>query len=108
MSNQNTTDQTICNEMVTKIAKLAKLHLTEKESQQYEKDFEGILEMFHALDTLDLEKNKTAERLIIPAENCREDIPTEVDLSNLSQACDYYNTKTSYFDVPQFIGQDDE
>lgn len=108
MSLQQETDQKICNEMVTKIAKLAKLRLTEAEASEYQSHFTKLLEMFHTLDELAYDESYKPERLLLNAEDCREDVPKEVDLSRLEKASDHYNSATSYFDVPQFIGQDNE
>lgn len=108
MSEYSRTDQHICNEMVTKIAKLARLRLTEEEVTQYQDDFTGLLEMFHALDELGFDTDYHPEKFFIQADDCREDIVKTPDISKLEKASAYYNTSTSYFDVPQFIGNDNE
>lgn len=108
MSENSITDQDICNEMVTKIAKLAKLRLTKAEVEGYQDDFKGLLEMFHALDELAIDVDNQPERVFIDAEECREDEIKEIDGSGLKKASPYYNSDTSYFDVPQFIGNEDD
>lgn len=108
MSQQTVTDKQICDELVTKIAKLAKLRLTDKEASEYQLHFTKLLEMFHVLDELEYDPAYKPERLVLNAENCREDEVVEADLSRLEKASPYYNKSTAYFDVPQFIGQENE
>ena len=108
MSQQSITDQHICDEMVTKIAKLARLRLTKAEALQYQKDFTGLLEMFHALDELNFDPEYQMERFVMEADDCRDDVIKEADISQVEKASAYFNTETSYFDVPQFIGNNNE
>ena len=105
---QEKTDKHICDEMVTKIAALARLRLTEEEAKRYQGNFTELLAMFHELDDLPLDSTIVPENVLLDAEDCREDIPQEVDLSLIEKACPYYNAKTSYFDVPQFIEHNNE
>lgn len=102
------TTQEICHEMVTRIARLANLRLTPEEAEQYQKDFTGLLEMFEELEELGFDPEYQPEKFFMNAEDCREDIVHEVDNTDLDQASPYYNKTTSYFDVPQFIGNQDE
>jgi aspartyl/glutamyl-tRNA(Asn/Gln) amidotransferase C subunit len=108
MSEYSRTDQHICNEMVTNIAKLARLRLTEQEVMRYQDDFRGLLEVFHALDGLAFDTDYQPEKFFIQADDCREDVAKTPDINKLEKASAYYNASTSYFDVPQFIGNDDE
>lgn len=108
MTLENRTDKHICDEMVTKIASLARLRLTEDEALRYQKQFTELLAMFHELDALPLDKDLMPENILLTAEDCREDSVEEVDRTLLEKACPYYNPKTFYFDVPQFIENNNE
>ena len=101
-------DQEICETMVTKIAKLARLRLTDTEATRYQKDFEDLLVMFHELDKLPQQDSSTASTRITDAQDCREDKVSLTDASeNIAASCQHYNPDTLYFDVPQFIEQND-
>ena len=107
MSNTPHKDEDICETMVTKIAKLARLRLTDTEATRYKQDFEDLLAMFHELDKLPKSDASSASIHIIDAQNCREDVVSLEDTTdNIRASCKHYNTDTSYFDVPQFIEQE--
>ncbi|MEC7030172.1 MAG: hypothetical protein VXW87_00680 [Pseudomonadota bacterium] len=108
MATNTPKDEIICNEMVTHIAKLAKLRLTPEEAQHYQDNFSGLLLLFHELDTLNVPQNISYDLVLKDAHESREDIPTQIDNSALSQASPSYNNDTHYFDVPQFIEYDNE
>jgi|GEM_PF-4827830 aspartyl/glutamyl-tRNA(Asn/Gln) amidotransferase C subunit len=108
MSINNAADQQICNEIVTNIAKLAKLRLTDDEIIRFQSDFTGLLEMFHALDDLELDDDYLPERIFVNAEDCREDEIVMVNHKGLEKAAKHYDADTGYFNVPQFIGEDNE
>ena len=107
MSTNQKNDQEICETMVTKIAKLARLRLTDEEALRYKKDFEDLLEMFHELDKLPQTSQPSTGAKIADAEHCREDVVSLEDATNnIKASCTHYNPDTSYFDVPQFIEQE--
>lgn len=108
MSDINTTDQHICEEMVTKIAKLARLRLTQEEAGEYRANFKDLMLLFHELDSLDVSQNITTDLRLINASDCREDIVNIPDNTHLADASAHYNETSCYFDVPQFIEYDDE
>ena len=101
-------DQHICEEIVTRIATLAKLRLTNEESEIYQSYFTELLSLFHELDSLSLLENESTNSTLINADDCREDVARTIDLSAIKGASPYFNEKTRYFDVPQFIEYDDE
>ncbi len=108
MSDLNAQDQHICEEIVTRIATLAKLRLTTEESEIYQSYFTELLTLFHELDTLDISQNVSSDNTLLNADDCREDTPQTIDLSGIKQASPHFNEDTRYFDVPQFIEYDDE
>lgn len=108
MSDINTKDQHICEEMVTKIAKLARLRLTTEEAGEYRENFKDLMLLFHELDSLDVSQNVTTDLKLVNASDCREDIVTIPDNTKLAEASPHYNEASRYFDVPQFIEYDDE
>jgi len=108
MSKLNTQDQQICEEIVTQIATLAKLRLTNEESEIYQAYFTELLTLFHELDTLDISYDLISDNTLLNADDCREDMPSTIDLSGIKNASPHFNEKTRYFDVPQFIEYDDE
>lgn len=101
-------DRIICDNIVTNIAKLARLRLTEEESISYMQDFSSLLELFHQLNDIPLCPNKSLDVNLMAAEECREDTPEEnTTLSALPSATNHFNPESSFFDVPQFIGHDE-
>jgi aspartyl/glutamyl-tRNA(Asn/Gln) amidotransferase C subunit len=108
MATNNPNDENICEEMVTRIAQLAKLRLTPEEASHYQSNFSELLALFHELDSLDISQNVSTDLVLRNASECREDIPATIDNSALSEASPFYNEQSSYFDVPQFIEYDDE
>ena len=108
MSELNAQDQHICEEIVTRIATLAKLRLTTEESEIYQSYFTELLTLFHELDTLDISQNISSDNTLLNADDCREDNPQTIDLSGIKRASPHFNEETRYFDVPQFIEYDDE
>ena len=108
MTELNSADQNICNDMVTKIAKLARLRLTAQEAADYQENFTELIKLFHELDDLDITLSSTTNRLLTNAQDCRSDSPEQMDMSQLSKASPHFNSETKYFDVPQFIEYNDE
>ena len=108
MATNTTNDDNICEEMVTRIAQLAKLRLTPEEASHYQGNFSELLKLFHELDNLDISQNISADLVLRNASECREDKSSAIDNSALKQASPFYNEQSSYFDVPQFIEYDDE
>ena len=104
----NPNDENICEEMVTRIARLAKLRLTPEEASQYQSNFVELLALFHDLDNLDISQNVSADLVLRDASECREDTPRDIDNTALKGASPFYNEQSSYFDVPQFIEYDNE
>ena len=52
MTNQTENDKALCASIVSKIASLAALELTEDEKSEYKKNFEDLIAMFHTLATI--------------------------------------------------------
>lgn len=108
MSLHSAQDKQICEEIVTKIATLAKLRLTEEEATLYQSYFTELLTLFHELDSLSTMENVPLDTVLTNADDCREDIATPVDTNNIKAASPHFNEVTRYFDVPQFIEYNDE
>lgn len=108
MSEHSQTDQHICDEIVTKIAKLARLRLTEEEAMLYRENFTELMQLFHELDSLDISQNVSTSLTLNNADDCRDDIVITPDNSQLQNASPHYNSESNYFDVPQFIEYNDE
>lgn len=98
----------ICDQIVTKISKLARIRLTKDEAEHYRKDFVSILRMFEQLDDLPADPQQEKDILLINIDECRDDEIGEAKLKpQLDQFFTHYNNETNYFDVPQFIDQDE-
>ena len=108
MSEYAIQDQQICEEIVTKIASLAKLRLTNEESELYQTYFTELLTLFHELDSLDLAQEVSTDTTLINADDCREDKVQDIHMPGIKGASPNFNEETRYFDVPQFIEYDDE
>tara|TARA_A100001015_G_scaffold83379_1_gene92556 strand:- start:5476 stop:5799 length:324 start_codon:yes stop_codon:yes gene_type:complete len=105
---QTNEDRIICDNLVTSIAKLARLRLTGEESAKYKEDFSSLLALFHELNDIPHYPHKSLDINLMAAEECREDVPEEnTTLSSLPTASDHFNPESSFFDVPQFIGNDE-
>ena len=101
-------DHDVSQEIVTKIAKLSRLRLTEDETLLYQKNFETLLKMFHELDSLQETTDDPIDVQLLNAENCRKDIQTSSNITDrLIQSLPNFNKDSLYFDVPQFIDQDE-
>ncbi|MDC3180893.1 hypothetical protein OAT84_01965 [Gammaproteobacteria bacterium] len=101
MSNIPNSDKEICQSIVGKIADLAVLKLTDEEKLIYKADFEALIEMFHALDDIEVSQGQTDTQLI-DIDQCRND---EIDTQrpDLEKASHYFNTESQLFDVPQLF-----
>ncbi|UTC24143.1 hypothetical protein MMH89_02750 [Candidatus Comchoanobacter bicostacola] len=101
MSNQTEQDKALCASIVSKIASLSALQLTEAEKSEYKQNFEDLIAMFHTLDSIsDHEVEKS--NLIMSANQCRED-EIQQERPPLEKICKHFNTDSGLFDVPQFI-----
>ena len=78
-------------ETVIRVAKVARLRLSEEELAKYEKDLEEILESFNILDSAPSTENFDFNPVVI-MDMLREDIPsTEIDAEELMKAMDTYD-----------------
>lgn len=108
MSEHTQTDQFICDEIVTKIAQLARLRLTEEEAKQYRENFADLMQLFHELDSLNISEDTSSALSLNNANDCREDLVMIPNNDAIEQASPHYNLNSHYFDVPQFIEYKDE
>lgn len=67
----------ISKEEVQKVAKLARINVTEQEQERFARDLSGILEHFQDLNQLDVSDVETINFLATEANQVREDEPQE-------------------------------
>lgn len=93
---------TINNELIKKVAKNARLKLTDEEIKNFEKDFKEILNSFEEIEKLDTENTEPAFHPIEIKNKTREDkvkpsIPRDELLSNTK------HKKDGYFQGPKAL-----
>ncbi len=97
----------ISKEDVQHIAKLARLHLTEDETERYSKQLGDIIDYFEMLNTLDLKDVEPLSSVLDNVNVNRRDeavpgLARERVLANAPQVQD------EYFTVPRVIGEDED
>ncbi len=64
-------------DVVKKVAKIARLHLTEKEAEKISKDLESILEAFRDMDTVNTKNVRPSFHPVETVNILRKDMPAE-------------------------------
>lgn len=89
-------------EQIKKIAKTARLELTESEVKTFVGDFQAILEYFEVLDEVDVSKEEIAIQPVVLKNALRED-KVEPSLSNKDALKNSKSNKDGYFMGPSAV-----
>lgn len=88
--------------LVKKIADIARLNLSESETQTFKKDFNDILEHFSILDEVNTDNIKPSIQPIRLKDVLREDIPQK-NFDQKTALSQTKNKKDNYFRGPKII-----
>lgn len=92
----------VSSDTVEKVARLARLRLTEKEVRKYARDLNSILSAFRTLDKVDVKNVRPSFQPLDVRNVVREDL-TEPSLSNEQALANAQHKERGYFKGPRIV-----